>query len=233
MKVLQSLCVCGALAVLGGCASNLGPQAGAPSGDALSNGVSPMDNYKSRVLREAMLGLDYSSGYVTLSQDAGKVAQRGSRVDADRAAAVAATTLEGNLYVEAIRDYTKAVIVDPTRAETYAGLGLALSVKGRNDEAFAAYKTALKLNPELPEALRLYGRALDARGDYDEAIATYENLSKVAPGDAEAPTRLAVLHLALGRAGKAAIFAQRAEALGGSLPPQVKEQLGNRGFGGR
>ena len=206
-------------ALLAGCSSDLSTlEAGSGGGSA-----SPVENYKEQRMRDAMRGLSYDRGMVSLTAEAGQIAQRGTLEEGARLAAEAAKVFETNDFPAAIAAYTKAVIVAPQRAETYLGLGRALLPKGRTVEAEAAFRTALGLNPKSLETKIEIARLVDSRGESEATIAAWKNVLSQDPKVAEAHSRLAVATYYKGDAAGAWRHISACERLGGSVPAQFKD----------
>lgn len=187
--------------------------------------ASPVENYKDERMRDAMRGLDYSSGRVTLTADAAQIAQRGTREEAARLAAAAATVFKTNDLPAAIAAYSKAVIVDPTRAETYLGLSAALLPKGREKEAESSIRTAILLAPTSIDARVALARLIDMRGESATTIAAWYEVLALDPKVAEAHGRLAIALYYQGKKEEAQRHVRKCEALGGSVPSQFKDLL--------
>jgi Flp pilus assembly protein TadD len=174
-------------------------------------------------MRDAMRGLSYDRGMVTLTAEAGQIAQRGTLEEAARLAAEAEKVFETNDFPAAIAAYTKAVIVAPQRSETYLGLGRALLPKGRTVEAEAAFRTALGLNPKSLETKIEIARLVDSRGESDATIAAWKNVLSQNSNVAEAHGRLAIATYYKGDAVGAWRHISACERLGGSVPAQFKD----------
>ncbi len=219
MRHFHWVALAAASAILAGCQSHVETT---PMGTA---SASPVENYKEQRMREAMRGLDYSTGLVKLNADSAQIARRGTREDAARLAAEAKATFETNDFPAAIAAYTKAVIVDPTRAETYLGLSAALLPKGREKEAEAAIRTAILLAPKSIDARVALARLIDMRGESATTIAAWYEVLALDPKVAEAHGRLAIGLYYKGNQEEAQRHLHECEELGGSVPSQFKDML--------
>lgn len=214
------------VAALMGMACSPGSKTVGRAGLAESGGAtSPIENYKEQRMREAMRGLDYSSGRVTLTAEAAEVARPGTEADGARLAAEAEAIFLTNDFPAAIAAYTKAVITYPRRAQTYLGLASALLPKGRFDEAEAAIRTALELEPRSPEARIALARLIEMRGENAPTIAAWKDVLAVDPRNAEAHARLAIATYYSGDSRGALEHVQACERLGGTLPAQFKDLI--------
>ncbi len=82
---------------------------------------------------------------------------------------------------EAIRLATQAVQLAPDLAEAHQGLGLALHISLRLDEAAAEYKRALELDPNSKAARRSLADLDRAFGKSEEALALYRQQLEADP----------------------------------------------------
>ncbi|MCW5937215.1 MAG: tetratricopeptide repeat protein [Fimbriimonadaceae bacterium] len=208
-----------AAAALAGCflRTNLGSE------ETGGGGASPIENYKEARMRDALRGLDFSTGKVTLTAEAAKIAPRGSLADGARLAAEADRVFETNDFPAAIEAYKKAVIVAPGRAETYLGLAQALVPKGRSAEAEAAVRTAVSLSPKNLDARLAWARLVDAKGDAEATVAAWSALLAVDGTIAEAHDRLAIATYYRGDAHGALKHIEACERLGGAVPAHFKD----------
>ncbi|HEV7798408.1 MAG TPA: TPM domain-containing protein, partial [Pyrinomonadaceae bacterium] len=104
---------------------------------------------------------------------------------------------------EATRLATKAVQLAPDLAEAHQGLGLALRVSLRLDEAMGEYKRALELDPNSTAARRSLADLNRAFGKAEEALALYRQQLDAEPTDKAARTGLILALLDLGRTDEA------------------------------
>jgi TolB-like protein/Flp pilus assembly protein TadD len=80
----------------------------------------------------------------------------------------------------------KALQLDPESAEAHTSRALALTLRGRYQEAREEFEAALRLNPMLYEAHYFYGRACLTEGKPDEAVSHYREAWRVRPEDYQA-----------------------------------------------
>ncbi len=100
---------------------------------------------------------------------------------------------------EATRTATKAVSLAPDLAEAHQGLGLALHISLRLDEATAEYKRALELDSNSKTARRGLADLSRALGKPEEALALYRQQLTADPNDKAARAGLVLSLFDLGR----------------------------------
>ena len=114
---------------------------------------------------------------------------------------------------EAIRGYTKALVLNPAYAEAYANLGVALRARGRIEAAVACYRRSIAVNAEIPDVFSNLGNALRDLGRHETAIEAHENAVRLAPRSAHAVYNLGLVLRDLGRLTLAIECFDRALAL--------------------
>ncbi len=221
MRLIQWILVLAASAVVVGCTGG-GFTSSNPAG---AGGASPVENYKEARMREALRGLDYSSGLVTLSPEAREIAAEGTLADGARLAAEADAVMQTNDFPAAIAAYTKAVIVAPNRAATYLSLAQALQPKGRSTEAEAAIRTAIRLEPKSLDANLALARLIDTRGDSAATVSAWQAVLALDSKVAEAHGRIAIATYYQGDTAGAAKHIDACEKLGGNVPSQFKDMV--------
>jgi adenylate cyclase len=107
----------------------------------------------------------------------------------------------------------RAVELDPESAQAQASRALALSLKGRREEAEHVFENAIRLDPGLFEAHYFYARHAFARGEAEKAIALYEKAMEVRPEDFQSPLLAAQIYDDLERRDEAAAARRRGVAL--------------------
>jgi tetratricopeptide (TPR) repeat protein len=85
-------------------------------------------------------------------------------------------------YEEALRVYEQAVGLDPLRASSYQGKGLALYNLEQYEEALTAYEQAIALDPDDAHTHNNKGNALRALKRYEAALAAHEQAFQLHPG---------------------------------------------------
>lgn len=80
---------------------------------------------------------------------------------------------------EAIKQYHKALSINPDDAKTYYGLGNALVRKGDGEAAVYNYHQALQINPSYYEAYYNLGRILSKKGEIAKAIDKYQKVLSI------------------------------------------------------
>ena len=91
----------------------------------------------------------------------------------------------------------------PENPGVHTNLGVALSAKGRLDEAIAEYQEAIRLKKDYSVGHTNLGLALHGKGRLDEAIAEYQEAIRLKKDDAEAHDNLGTALYAKGRLDEA------------------------------
>jgi predicted O-linked N-acetylglucosamine transferase (SPINDLY family) len=115
--------------------------------------------------------------------------------------------------------------LNPTYAEAYNNMGVALQKQGKVDEAIAAYNKALSLKPDYAEAYNNMGNALKEQGKLDEAITAYNKALSSKPDYANAYINLGNALQAQGKLDEAITVYNKAL----SLKPDYAEAYNNMG----
>lgn len=220
------------LAWIAGCernqpASNASPDktvASAPAG-----GLNPIENYKQQRMADAMRGLRYETGVVTLdSQEAPQVAAELSGQTFESLLAAGREQMGGGLHVEAIGSFTRAVILDSAREEGLEALGDALITKGRITESQAAYASARAID-DTSVSLRLkVAENFQRQGELDAQIAALNAVLDLDAAHAETHARLAIAYYYKNDVESARAYLEDAERLGAAVPPQFKALLAQK-----
>jgi tetratricopeptide (TPR) repeat protein len=100
---------------------------------------------------------------------------------------------------DAVRQYERALRLNPDHADAHSDLGAALMGRGRTQEAIGQYEQALRIRPDSAVAQNNFGLALVRLGRAQEAIEHYEQAVRFKPDYAEAHYNLGG---ALERTGK-------------------------------
>ena len=177
---------------------------------------------KQELLRRALTGLSFSSGYVEIDDGiAGRMPDRSEKELARQRCRQAAELLGRNNRVEAIRAYKEAILIAPDHAGGYYGLGQALLTKGKTEFAIAAFRTALRIQPQFADAQSRLAFALGMAARWQEAIAEYRRLLEIDPQYPAAHARLAGVLYYSGDIEAARESADAAAAAGHPVPPQL------------
>jgi tetratricopeptide (TPR) repeat protein len=75
---------------------------------------------------------------------------------------------------EALKDFNRAIKIDPTQQDGYMGRADTLNTMGRYEEALKDYKKVLEIDPTLAQAYINRAIAYSHLGRYKKAIADYE-----------------------------------------------------------
>jgi tetratricopeptide (TPR) repeat protein len=122
------------------------------------------------------------------------------------------------LFLEALADYDRALLVDPGAVRVLVNRGNVLDTLGRPEEALRDYNRGLSLEPE--NALLYYNRALvhHRAGNAPQAILDYGEALKRDPWFAPAYENRARAYAAVGDRRRAEMDRDRARALAGGAP---------------
>jgi tetratricopeptide (TPR) repeat protein len=91
------------------------------------------------------------------------------------------SNLNLNKPEEAYNDFNRAIEIDPTRADGYAGRANTLLTLGRYQESLPDYNRAIEIDPELANAYANRGSVHSHLGQYEKAIADYEKALELDP----------------------------------------------------
>jgi tetratricopeptide (TPR) repeat protein len=106
--------------------------------------------------------------------------------------------------------WTHTLACTSDNAVAHNNLGLALSQKGKVDEAIAQFQKALQINPDSAQAHNNLGAALFQKGNVDEAIAHYRMALQINPDYMEAQNNLGLALLQKGNVDEAIAHYQQA-----------------------
>ncbi|MCC7292339.1 MAG: hypothetical protein IT449_09800 [Phycisphaerales bacterium] len=220
------------LAWIAGCERNQPANTASPDKTVASSptgGLNPIENYKQQRMADAMRGLRYEAGVVTLdAAEAPQVAAELSGETFESLLAAGREQMGSSLHVEAIGSFTRAVILDPAQAEGLEALGDALITKGRITESQAAYASARAID-DTSIALRFkVAGNLQRQGDLDGQIAALQSVLDLDAAHAEAHARLAMAYYYKNDVESARSYLADAERLGAAVPPQFKALLAQK-----
>lgn len=102
-----------------------------------------------------------------------------------------------------VESYARALERIRTGALPHLGVGNALLVQGRAEEALGCYDRALKIKANDPDITALRGEALSAMGQHAPAIDAFDFALALNPKDADSWSGRAIACLALGRVEEA------------------------------
>ena len=97
------------------------------------------------------------------------------------------SNLNLNKPEKAFEDFSRAIDIDPSRADAYLGRANTLNTMGRYEESLPDYNRALEIDPELANAYANRGSAHSQTGQYQKAIADYERALELDPEIDDAP----------------------------------------------
>jgi len=207
---------------------------GPPTQTRGSAGAMPktMEQLKEKEVLEAMRGLDYSSGRVRLAADSGKIAGPGTPEEVRAQVAKAQATADKNSWTQSIREFTKAVIMDPENPRALYGLAKALITEGEVRRAEAALRTALDYDPRYVDAQIELGWTLQRLDRFEDAMRAFERAARLDRTNGDVHARIAILAYYLHQNDKALEHLKIADRLGGNVPPQFRDHLRDQINGG-
>ncbi|GGB81899.1 hypothetical protein GCM10007424_22480 [Flavobacterium suaedae] len=87
---------------------------------------------------------------------------------------------------KAIKDYNKAIEINPTDANLYFNRGNSWHEKGEYTRAIEDYNKVIEINPKDADAYQNRGFSMHKKGELDEAIKDYNKAIEINPTDANA-----------------------------------------------
>ncbi len=94
-------------------------------------------------------------------------------------------------FPEAIRNYERAIELDPRNPAFIYNLAITLDASGKKEESIEAYRKAIQIKPDYLDALINLGNLLLERDKIDEATTLCQQVAKQAPGSHRAQFNLA------------------------------------------
>lgn len=164
--------------------------------------ASPSEKLFAGVISQIPLNL-YLRGEAAAAAKAAQNIEAKFGNDPKRLVALSGFYLSTEQGTEATRLATQAVQLAPELAEAHYGLGRALHISLRLDEASAEYKRALELDPNSRVARRSLADLDRAFGKAEEALALYRQQLDADPADKASRTGLILSLLDLGRTDEA------------------------------
>jgi tetratricopeptide (TPR) repeat protein len=132
-------------------------------------------------------------------------------------------------YEEAVKEFEKAVQVEPGYAKGHVNLGVTYSLLKEEDKAMAAFQKAVEVDPSEPEAWRNLGITYRNLKEYGKAAEAYEKMVELDPEDMDAAESLGEMYMMEKQYEKAlGSFTKVAEANGED--PWVQFQIGSANF---
>ena len=94
--------------------------------------------------------------------------------DYDDAVLDGVSDLNLNKPEKALENFSRAIKIDPQRADGYVGRANTLNTLGRYEESLVDYNKALEIDPKLANAYVNRGSAYSHLKEYEKAISDYE-----------------------------------------------------------
>jgi len=189
-------------------------------------GANPIEAYRENRFNEAVKGLVFEDGRVTLDpREAPRIADGVASTTLDALIARGRDQIAHGQHVEAIGTFRDAVIHSPDQAAGYDGLGDALITKGRIEMSQAAFATALDRGADGFQTG--YKMALNTQrlGDLEAYASALRGLIGEQPDNAELHGRLAIALYYQQNYEGAWTEVHTTESLGGIVPPQFRQLL--------
>ena len=98
-----------------------------------------------------------------------------------------ASNLNRGRTEKALKDFNRAINIDPTHQDGYLGRADTLNVMGRYEESITDYNKALEIKPSLAQAYVNRAIAYSHLGQYEKAIADYEKGLELDPEIDDSP----------------------------------------------
>jgi tetratricopeptide (TPR) repeat protein len=130
------------------------------------------------------------------------------------------------VFQSEISIWADTVAKDPTDAEAYNNLGVALAKLGKRDEAIACYRKALEIEPDYAYAQRNLGENLYQQGKLDEALLHCRKAVESDPDYRDAHFSLGNVLFLQGHYAEAVLCYRKALA----IDPAYADAHGNLGF---
>ncbi|MBS1871921.1 MAG: tetratricopeptide repeat protein [Acidobacteria bacterium] len=111
----------------------------------------------------------------------------------------AEANLEKRQFGAAVREFERAVAVNPNEAVVRNSLGLALARAGRRDDAMEQFRKAIALTPDYPEPYSNLATAFAGAGNLPAAVDNYEKALKLDATYPEAQAGLGTLYISMDR----------------------------------
>lgn len=111
---------------------------------------------------------------------------------------------------EAAEAFKKATELNPTYADGFKNLSIALKAQGKLEEAIAACKKSLSLKTDCFETYKIMGSAYQSQGNLEEAIAAFNKALTIKPNYTEAFYNIGIVLQEQGKLDKAIISYSKA-----------------------
>ena len=181
------------------------------------------NQYRAALTREALSGLNYDSGRVTIDNNIANELVLGLNVDeATNLHNEAKFAYRQGRLLDSLKTATRSVILDSTNAQVYETLGTTLLGKSKTKMAEAAFRTAIDIDPNFARAHEQLALTLSGTVErFEEAIKHYNITAELDPENGHVYSRLAILNYYLGNRDSSLQFVQLAKVNGYSVPPQL------------
>ncbi|MDQ7013417.1 MAG: tetratricopeptide repeat protein [Planctomycetota bacterium] len=153
------------------------------------------------------------------SGESGTRTARHSDTRATEAAELAGRLKNEGLVDQALREFERAIEINPTMTTAYMGAGDIYRERGDFEGAEQHYGQAARTAPNQFEPNYWHGHALQMLNRITEAVRAYLRALAIRPDDFNANLNLATAYLQLGEDAQAVIYAERAVRIDASNGP--------------
>lgn len=129
--------------------------------------------------------------------------------------------IQHNRHVEAFGAYGRWVRAEPTNADAYNFMAIALIPQGKSDLSEIILRTALDVDPSSTDCWSSLAKVQATQGQHAKAIISMEKALALDPSRGEGWERLAVWQFYAGDIDAASRSVDRAIELGASVPAQL------------
>lgn len=191
-------------------------------------GSSPIEGGRRAAIREALRGLLFDSGRVTIDPSGVDDLPEGENADAETLELQAVACDARGDTVDAVRWRTLAVLVEPSVVRPYERMGAQLKQLQFTVEAAACFRSALNRDDSLIESRYQLGVCEQVLGDFGAARDSWAEVVRQNPSHGEGHVRLAVVLYYLTDYARAWEHVHAAEELEANMPPQLRALLSAR-----
>lgn len=133
-------------------------------------------------------------------------------------------------YKDAIRNYTKAIALDPDLANAFYNRGYVYIEMKKYKKAISDLDKAIELNPKYAPAYHLRGIVFFYRKMYGHAISDYNDAIQLDPDNKRYYTSRMSVYFKLGDADKAWKDVIKIQQLGGTVNPAIINLLKDKKY---
>jgi tetratricopeptide (TPR) repeat protein len=128
-------------------------------------------------------------------------------------------------YDEAIDAFSRAIQINPNKADIYNNRGLSYKMKGDLDNAIIDFNKAVEIDPTYEKAYYNMGSAYFKKGDFDKAIKEFDKTIEINPGFVQAYANRASIYFRKKEYDSSWANMHKAEGLGFKFDPEFLRDL--------